>query len=129
MATKRKRQWTCRGCKAVHANTRLRKCPACKKARPAPRRAAHMKALDHPYEFYVELNGGEHCGICGKKPKKRADGTVTRRLDRDHDHRTGKPRGLLCGGRMGCNRRLGRVDDRKWLNATIAYLDRADGAL
>jgi hypothetical protein len=49
-----------------------------------------MKALEIPYEEYVILNGGENCGICGKKPGSR------RRLDRDHCHKTGRPRGLLC---------------------------------
>ncbi len=24
-------------------------------------------------------------------------------MDRDHDHRTGLPRGLACGGNQGCN--------------------------
>lgn len=78
-----------------------------------------MAALDIPYEEYVRLNGGERCAICGKPPSS------GRRLDRDHDHKTGKPRGLLCGGRMGCNRRLGRVDDLDWLAAATAYLQRA----
>lgn len=39
---------------------------------------------------------GRVCGICGK-PKK------TKRLAVDHNHRTGKVRGLLC---MMCNRKI-----------------------
>lgn len=31
-------------------------------------------------------------------------------------------RGLLCPGRRGCNRRLGWVDDSKWLEAANRYL-------
>lgn len=77
-----------------------------------------MAALDIPYEEYIRINGGEHCALCGKLP------SAGRRLDRDHDHRTGQPRGLLCGGRMGCNRRLGRVDNIAWLEAAVAYLRR-----
>lgn len=85
-----------------------------------------MAALDLPYEHYVKINGGDFCWIgrhaglpCGqdRDPSKR-------RLNRDHDHKTGNPRGLLCGGRMGCNRRLGRVDDIAWLAAALAYLKR-----
>jgi len=125
MPTKRTRQWTCRGCKTVHTNTRLRKCPVCKKARPAKRVPAHMKALDLPYEEYVRINGGEFCYLCGKKPKPPRGGKPGRRLDRDHDHKTGRPRGLLCGGRMGCNRRLGRVDNVAWLRKAVEYLERA----
>lgn len=78
-----------------------------------------MKALDIPYEEYVRINGGEHCGICGKKRKPGG-----RRLNRDHDHKTAKPRGLLCGGRAGCNRKLGWVDDVEWLSAAAKYLSR-----
>lgn len=117
------RSWTCRKCKAKHANRRLRKCPSCGTKRPARKRPAHMAALDIPYEEYVKINGGEFCGICGKGPKKHK-GKVTRRLDRDHDHANARPRGLLCGGRMGCNRRLGRVDDLKWLESALVYLRR-----
>jgi hypothetical protein len=78
-----------------------------------------MAALDIPYETYVRINGGEHCAICLRRP------SPGRRLDRDHDHRTGQPRGLLCGGRMGCNRRLGRVDDVRWLASAAWYLESA----
>jgi len=40
------------------------------------------------YEELLEAQGGG-CAICGNPPK-------TRRLDVDHDHRTGAIRGLLC---------------------------------
>jgi hypothetical protein len=54
--------------------------------------AAHKKAyLALSYEQYIERNGGEFCGICKQPPKPGG-----RRLHRDHDHRTGSPRGLLC---------------------------------
>lgn len=121
---RRAASWTCRKCKAKHANRRLRKCPSCGTARPAKRKPAHLKALDLSYEDYIKINGGEHCGICGRGPTLNPDGTVKRRLDRDHDHSTGRPRGLLCGGRMGCNRRLGRVDDLEWLESALRYLRR-----
>src|SRR5207253_2386160 len=86
--------WTCQrrsaGEKCGHLNGgRKRRCEACGKPRPARRRPAHMAALDVPYEEYVRLNGGEHCGICGAAPKP------GRRLDRDHEHKgVGTPRGL-----------------------------------
>jgi hypothetical protein len=79
------RVWTCRritaGQRCGHQNPgRKRKCEACGLPRPALSRPAHMAALDLPYEHYVEINGGEFCGICGAEPK---DG---RRLNRDHLH-------------------------------------------
>jgi hypothetical protein len=46
-----------------------------------------------------EQNGG--CYICGEQPSKRA-------LDIDHDHKTGKVRGLLCSNH---NRALGLLND------------------
>src|SRR5690349_3281356 len=106
------RPWTCKTCKHKNASRRTLKCGQCGKKRPATRRPKHMRALDIPYEEYVKLNGGDFCWI-GRHaglPCGRTRIAGTRRLNRDHDHKTGKPRGLLCGGHMGCNKRLGRVD-------------------
>jgi hypothetical protein len=106
---------TCGGCRTV-LPPRARKCPAClKKARPR-RKAAHLKALDLSYEHYVELNGGEKCGICGKPPKE------GRRLHRDHDHKTGAPRGILC---FRCNAALRTYITVDWLEKAADYLRRA----
>lgn len=57
---------------------------------------------------------GNHCEICGKPPKTLA-------LNVDHDHKTGKVRGLLC---IPCNRRLPRGITPEWLRAAAAYLER-----
>lgn len=67
-----------------------------------------------PYERWVELFG-ELCGICGRKP------STKRRLDRDHDHATGEPRGLLCAR---CNRALPSWMTAKWLRLAVIYLER-----
>lgn len=75
-----------------------------------------MSALDLDYAAYVELNGGEHCGICGRKPS-------TRRLDRDHDHKAATPRGLLCARD---NRALPSWVTVEWLLAAAEYLRRAE---
>jgi hypothetical protein len=107
--------WRCRACLSVNAS-RTRKCAACKKARPKKRRPAHLKALDLPYETYVDLNGGETCGICGAVAK-------TRKLHRDHEHKgSGKPRGLLC---FPCNAALRPYMDLAWIEAAARYLRRA----
>ena len=52
------------------------------------------------YEALVTLQANR-CGICGGAPKKR-------RLNIDHNHRTGKVRGLLC---YRCNYALGYWHD------------------
>jgi len=72
------------------------------------------------------------CALCGKRlrppnsPYKKGnrDGL---RVEVDHDHRVKDKRksvrGLLCGGRhYGCNRRLGRVDNREWLLNASSYV-------
>lgn len=67
------------------------------------------------YEDCIEINGGEHCGICGARPK-------TRRLDRDHEHKgNGALRGLLC---IRCNLALPNRITIEWLKLAIAYLKR-----
>jgi hypothetical protein len=66
----------------------------------------------------VELNGSETCGICGDVGK-------TRKLHRDHDHRTGKPRGLLC---FRDNAALRPYMTLEWIEAAAAYLRRTEAA-
>lgn len=115
-----RRVWTCQrvsgGVKCKTVNPRTRKlCLSCGKARPATKVVAHKVILgEMPYEKWVEKYG-EQCGICGRKP------TARRRLDRDHDHATGKDRGLLCAR---CNRALPSWITSEWLLAAIAYLRR-----
>jgi hypothetical protein len=64
------------------------------------------------YETMLDDQGGG-CYICGGSPSGRA-------LDIDHDHRTGKVRGLLCSNH---NRALGLLgDDPDLLLAAHQYL-------
>lgn len=61
-------------------------------------------------------NGG--CAICGRRPRDDIS------LHVDHDHRTGKIRGLLC---FRCNNSLGDLgDDPELLRKAISYLDQYD---
>lgn len=112
--------WTCQrvseSVKCGHVNPgRKQLCEACGKRRPPRRRPAHTIALDIDYATYALLNGGERCAICGAEPKP------GRRLQRDHDHRTGYPRGLLC---FRCNRQLPTWATIEWMRAALAYLER-----
>lgn len=94
---------------------RKRKCTACGKARPPRQRPAHRAVLgEMTYEQWVEVFG-ELCGICGRAPSAR------RRLDRDHCHKSGGARGLLCAR---CNRALPAWCTAAWLRAAADYLDR-----
>lgn len=75
-----------------------------------------MAALQLSYETYVEINDGEFCGICGREPES------GKRFHRDHDHRTGKPRGVLC---FPCNLQLKHSSTVEWLRAAASYLERS----
>jgi len=118
------RTWRCRRVKAGVAcgtlNLRIKqRCTTCGGPRPKPRKPPHRAVLDAmPYDAWIE-RFGERCGICGAEPSS------TRRLDRDHDHATGEPRGLLC---HLCNRTLGPRITASWLRAAAAYLERERGA-
>ena len=107
------RHWTCRRCKL--RNKRTTQLCSCGTRRPAPRVPQHRRVLDSmPYEDWVE-RFGERCGVCGRGRSEH------RRLDRDHDHKTGNPRGLLC---QRCNRALPSWVDAAWLRRAADYLER-----
>lgn len=80
------------------------------------RKPTRAKGLGMTPELYAETLASQdgHCAICSSAPK-------TRRLDTDHDHRTGAVRGLLC---HRCNRALPTWVTADWLRAATAYLER-----
>ena len=66
---------------------------------------------------YNKMANAQHgvCGLCGRPPK-------TRSLSVDHDHGTGRVRGLLC---YNCNRRLiGRFRRPDLFRKAAEYLER-----
>lgn len=101
------RKW-CRDCGAAYAS---------KKAR-------HYKLMDRykitadEYDAMLERQGGV-CAICKKEC------TSGNRLAVDHDHSTGRVRGLLC---MHCNTLLGSAkDSSNTLSSAIEYLGSISG--
>lgn len=82
-----------------------------KKRRRTPKRAADLGISNEAYERLLELQGGG-CAICGNPPKNR-------RLSVDHNHRTGKVRGLLC---FRCNRALPTYATSDWLRSALQYV-------
>ncbi len=65
-------------------------------------------------EMLTKQNGG--CAMCGTRPKP------PRHLTVDHNHTTGKIRGLLCDP---CNRGIARFEnDTTLIDKAIAYLGR-----
>lgn len=68
---------------------------------------------DAEYDRLLNLQGGG-CAICGAFPTERS-------LAVDHDHDTGRIRGLLC---MRCNTGIGHFEDSiPLLEAAIDYLE------
>ena len=82
-----------------------------RKRRRKPRRAAELGVTDEQYEALLAAQHGV-CAICGNPPK-------TRRLHVDHNHRTGKVRGLLC---FRCNRALPTYATSEWLESARLYV-------
>lgn len=69
------------------------------------------------YARMLQAQGGG-CAICGNPPR-------TRKLHADHDHATGKVRGLLC---YRCNRALPSYVDARWLARAFEYVSRSEAA-
>ena len=68
------------------------------------------------YQKMLESQGGG-CAICGRKP------TPERQMPVDHDHGTGKTRGIIC---IPCNRAIAVLGDNvAGLERALAYLRRA----
>jgi hypothetical protein len=94
MARKARPYWVCRKCKYRNPSIK-RKCLDCGTLKAKKKVNPKSKPVD-AYEHYrrvAEVLHGVHderCCVCGK-PKQ--DG---RKHDRDHDHRNGNPRGLVC---------------------------------
>ncbi len=71
------------------------------------------------YERLEKKQGGL-CAICRKKESEIYRGTLLR-LAVDHDHKTGKVRGLLC---RACNLAIGKFgEDLETLKRAVAYLE------
>lgn len=87
------------------------------------RRATMMKnrynfTIDEYNEMWEKQQG--LCVVCNQPETTKHQTGVTRNLGVDHDHLTGKVRGLLC---QQCNKALGDVDDSiEKLEALIEYL-------
>jgi hypothetical protein len=78
-----------------------------------PKRSKELGVTDAEYARLLAAQGG-HCALCPNTPK-------TRRLHVDHDHATGRVRGLLC---YVCNRYLPASRDAAWHRRAADYLTR-----
>jgi hypothetical protein len=67
---------------------------------------------EQQYEMLLEVQGGV-CAICKQSCPS------GRMLAVDHDHNTGRVRGLLC---MVCNNKLGHLENKDWIEKAMKYL-------
>lgn len=91
--------------------------------RKKQRRKANLRCYSitpKKYLILLELQGGR-CGICGSSDPK---STRSQNFHVDHDHETGRIRGLLC---RVCNFGLGYFNDNlEGLMRAVAYLQKDD---
>ena len=112
---------------------RLKQKCTCGRARPKKRVPIHARTLrDDSYPTYVKVNADIHgaampgewspedCGVCGKPA------STARHNDRDHDHSTGRPRGLACPGNTGCNALMPRQLTLARARLIVDYLERCE---
>lgn len=87
------------------------------KARRRQLRRYNLSADD--YNLLYEKQKGV-CAVCGKPEIAKNVAEIARLLSIDHNHKTGKIRGLLC---MSCNVFLGHLEKNSGLiSQALAYL-------
>lgn len=91
-----------------------------RKSNHARRVTRHMRMVGLSREGYDKVHEQQQgvCAICGKAETSTNQHGL-KRLAVDHDHATGKFRGLLC---QSCNVKLGVLEDRAFVEAATKYL-------
>jgi hypothetical protein len=110
---------------ARHRKTRDRRDVWCRACRSVVGRASRFRAA---YGLTVEqydcllVDQAGVCAICGQPERETGRGGAVKRLAVDHDHHSGRVRGLLC---TKCNTAIGSLrHDPARLLAAVAYLTR-----
>lgn len=125
-------------CKEMGRRYRSSRCKACKASYTRKRHTTpHGSRMQHSanlkrlygvtvaeYDAMFASQGGV-CRICKQpEPRMKKDGKRRMPLCLDHDHITGRPRSLLCGG---CNNGLGCFkDNAELVHAAALYLEEHD---
>lgn len=105
-------------CHKRHGETRYRS--ECKDCRAIRRRELH----DEQEQSKRLMLTREVCDICHRPETAKRNGVV-RLLNKDHDHKTGEWRGLLCSR---CNQAIGMFSDNvHLLQSAIEYLKNPPG--
>jgi hypothetical protein len=115
-------QSVCKQCHAVSSAKVYQRMTATEKDRRNARSKAHRYGMTlEEMMAYVEAHD-ENCDVCGKPDTTHRKATWTRKLTFDHDHLSGKLRGMLCSR---CNIAIGSAeDDPEVLRALADYIER-----
>lgn len=90
------------------------------------KRTSHLKRYGLTQEMFNDIVNSQNgvCAICNKIPIKISKSMEFRNtLYVDHNHKTGKIRGLLC---QKCNVKLAAIEDSMFLASAIEYLNKYD---
>jgi hypothetical protein len=100
----------CEHCGEVYpANSgRQRWCPTCVPAKRHRRRMQRYQLTPDAFQAMLDAQGGI-CPLCQERPAKHVD----------HDHATGRVRGILCNA---CNVSLHALDRPGWLSRAQEYI-------
>jgi hypothetical protein len=117
---------TCAGCDQhfTPKNSKQRYCGGCKPDQRLNTVLAHAYGLTREeYDRMLEKQKYT-CAICTipfteLRAKKTRDGRERRPTRVDHDHKTGRVRGLLCNT---CNINLRGLEDEEWMKKALAYI-------
>ncbi len=98
------RKWVCPPCKSAIEKARYRSGEQTRRQLPEVKAEMDVRRTSWAYGVSMEearaLRSTEACEVCGR--------TGPGSLHVDHDHKTGKVRGVLC---RGCNITLGYIED------------------
>ena len=96
------------------------KCIFCKSCKRYLQLFKKFRLSKNDYEMMLDAQGGV-CAIC-KQPEKQKRNNVIKFLGVDHNHISGKIRGILCAD---CNLGLGKFKDNpEMLRRALAYLEK-----
>lgn len=123
-ASRRSRDRYCKACRRERDRARAEKKAA--RRDPMKDRESKLKAnygiTLQQYDAMLEAQDGV-CAIC-LAPETRSVYGELPRLVVDHNHATGRVRGLLCAS---CNGRLGAIDDEQYMLLARQYIRDRDG--
>lgn len=108
----------CRSCNAVRLKTMRENYPERFVAAQRRYNIKQRYGIEEADYQRMIIEQEQCCAICGRHVLNQ---TKKNRLCIDHDHKTGKVRGLLCGG---CNAHLAVLENKGFIKEAIRYLER-----